>query len=162
MTIRVTFFVLLFALWLLLSNQHTPLIISLGAASAMLVVWLGSRMQIFGAHLHTPGFYMRLPWQLVWLLGRVVVSCVRVAVTVLRPSLPISPGFTRVPMTQKNDLAKLVHANWITLTPGTLSTCLEDDHIEVHALWAEEGAAEHADLDRRVSMIEGRIEGRKR
>ncbi len=155
MVVRATLFVLLFALWLLLSGQHTPFVTMLGATSAMLVIWLGSRMRIFGAGFHTPGFYLRLPRYTVWLLGHVVVSCVRVAVTVLRPSLPISPGFTRVPMTQKNDLAKLVHANSITLTPGTLSTQVEDDCIEVHTLGLGEDAAAHARLDRKVSRLEG-------
>ncbi len=153
---RVIFFALLLALWLLLSGRHTPLITMLGVASAAAVVWLGSRMEILGTKLHTFGFYLRLPWYAIWLLGRVAVACVRVTVTVLRPNLRIAPGFIRVPMTQKNDLGKLVHANSITLTPGTVSARVEEDHIEVHALdRTRAAAAEHAALDRKVSRLEG-------
>ena len=150
---RAAFLLLLLVLWLALSSQHTALITTLGVIGAGLVVWLGSRMEILGARLHTPGFYLRLPRYMIWLSGRVVASCVRVAFIVLHPRLLISPGFIRVPMTQKRDLGKLVHANSITLTPGTLSTRVEEDHIEVHMLRCDTGD-EHADLDRRVTRLE--------
>ncbi len=152
---RVIFFGLLLALWLLLSEQRTTLAMGLGVVSAVLVVWLGARMQILGAGLHTLGFYLRLPRYALWLLGHIAVACVKVAVTVLRPSLPISPGFIRVPMTQKKDLGKLVHANSITLTPGTVSTRLEDDYIEVHALNRGRDDGGQARLDRKVAQLEG-------
>ena len=155
MLTRVIFFLLLLALWLLLSSQHIEWIIGLGVVSAVLVVWLGSRMGILGADLHTFGFYLRLPWYAMWLLGRITISCVRIAMIILRPSLPISPGFLHVPMTQKKDLGKLVHANSITLTPGTVSTKLEDQHIEVHALNRDCSTEWQVQLDRKVSQLEG-------
>ena len=154
MLLRVIFFALLLTLWLLLSSQHIGFVIALGVASAALVVWLGSRMGILGTGLHTFSFYLRLPWYAAWLLWNITVSCVRVAVTILRPSLPITPGFIRVPMSQKKDLGKLVHANSITLTPGTVSTRLEADYIEVHALNRERGAKGQAQLDRKVTRLE--------
>ncbi len=155
MLVRVIFFALLLGVWLLVSDQHTGFIIGLGGVSAVLVVWLGSRMEIIGTGLHSPGFYLRLPKYAIWLLGQIIVACVRVAVTVLRPGLPIAPGFIRVPMTQKKDLGKLVHANSITLTPGTVSTRLEDNYIEVHVLNCGGNAAAQASLDRKVSELEG-------
>ena len=155
MSLRVIFFALLLIFWLMLSSQHVALIITLGVASAALVVWLGSSMGILGADLHTLSFYMRLPWYALWLAWNMAVSCVRVAVTILHPSLPITPGFIRVPMSQKKDLGKLVHANSITLTPGTASTRIEDDYIEVHALKREDNDAAQTQLDRRVTRLEG-------
>ena len=152
---RATFVVLLLILWLLLSSRYTLFATALGAVSAGVVVWLSSRMGLLGAGLHTPGFYLRLAGYAPWLLWRITVSCVRVTFTVLRPGLRIAPGFIRVPMTQKGDLGKLVHANSITLTPGTVSAGVEDDHIEVHTLDRRGGRAEQEDLDRRVTRLEG-------
>ena len=149
------FFALLLALWLLLSDQHTSFVMTLGVVSAAVAVWLGVRMQILGARLHTLGFYLRLPRYAAWLSWKVTVSCVQVAVTVLRPSLPINPGFSRVPMTQKDDLGKLVHANSITLTPGTISVRVEDDYIEMHALNCKNDSTGQAKLDLMVNRLEG-------
>ena len=42
-----------------------------------------------------------------------------------------------LPLAQKSDLAKVIYANAITLTPGTVSVQLDDDTITVHALSKE-------------------------
>lgn len=153
--IRTVFFLLLMGFWLLLSGRHTVFVTSLGVASAILVVVLLSRMHIIDKHLPSLKSFFRWLGYSIWLSGRIVVSCVKVAFKVLHPRLAIAPGFIRVPMTQKHDFTKMIHANSITLTPGTVSTGLDEASIEVHALDCRDQTGAQAELDRRVSHIEG-------
>ncbi len=58
----------------------------------------------------------------------------KVAYIVLHPKLPISPGMVQFKTRLKTDLAKVIFANAITLTPGTLTVDIEDDLFTVHGL----------------------------
>ncbi len=75
---------------------------------------------------------------------------------VLSPELPIDPVVKWLPASQTTDLGRVIYANSITLTPGTVSTNVEDGRIEVHAL-SREGmtALEEGDMDARVQGVEG-------
>ncbi len=55
-----------------------------------------------------------------------------VARRVISPSLPINPGIVKFKTNLKSDYAKMVLANSITLTPGTLSVDIVDDTFYVH------------------------------
>jgi len=76
------------------------------------------------------------------LIVAVINSSVQVAYMVLQPAMPISPGTVRYPLSLKKDLSKVILANSITLTPGTLTVLLDDDEIVVHALTEESARAE--------------------
>lgn len=71
-------------------------------------------------------------------LYELVVSALRVAVTVLRPDMKtiIRPAIVAVPLTVKSDKEITLLANLITLTPGTLSVDLSPDKalLYVHTL----------------------------
>ena len=75
----------------------------------------------------------------------------------LSPRPRIDPVLETVPSSQTSDLGKVIFANSITLTPGTLTTSVTTDGIEVHAL-TRQGMDElkTGDMDRRVSAVEGR------
>ena len=71
--------------------------------------------------------------------------------------MPISPTIATVQASQKTALGLVLHANSITLTPGTLSIDVDDGAIEVHALAAESlGPLHEGEMDRRVAKLEGR------
>ncbi len=75
---------------------------------------------------------------------------------VLSPALPIDPVVKWLPAGQTTDLGRVIYANSITLTPGTVSINVEDGRIEVHALSREGMAAlEEGDMDARVQGVEG-------
>ena len=63
----------------------------------------------------------------------------------------------RIRASQKTDLAKVIYANSITLTPGTITLDVRDDKFLVHAL-SDEAAADldTGEMDRRVSAMEGK------
>ncbi|HBF97339.1 MAG TPA: cation:proton antiporter, partial [Alphaproteobacteria bacterium] len=91
----------------------------------------------------------------VWLFKEIVVANLNVARLILRPRMPLSPNFFNAPASQKSDLGKVVFANSITLTPGTVAIEVQGDSILVHTLSADFAwGAESCDMDRRVAALE--------
>ena len=83
-------------------------------------------------------------------------SNLAVARLILTPTLSISPTVIRVTATQQTDLGRVVYANSITLTPGTVSMSLDDDQITVHALTREMAEnLQTGEMDHRVTRLEG-------
>ena len=72
-----------------------------------------------------------------WLFGEIIKANLAVVRAVLSPGLNVSPTLVRIPTPQNTDIGKVMFANSITLTPGTVSVDIQDDHILVHALLSE-------------------------
>lgn len=68
------------------------------------------------------------------LVIEIVKANIDVAKIVLSKNMDIQPHFFKVPLHIKKDLNKVIYANAITLTPGTLSVDMDEDYILVHAL----------------------------
>ncbi|MBT5058767.1 MAG: Na+/H+ antiporter subunit E [Gemmatimonadetes bacterium] len=148
--------VLLFGTWLLWSGIYQPLTIGFGVVSCLFVAWLSARMGIAdeeGTPIHlVPRLILYVPW-LVW---AIVKSNIDVARRILRPSLPISPRLVKIKASQQNDLGRVVYANSITLTPGTVTVDIEGDELTIHALTAEaEADLLTGEMDRRVTNLQG-------
>ena len=147
----------MFVLWLMLSGYFTPLILGLGIASCALVGWLSHRMALDDRE----GFPVELlvgavPYW-IWLLKEVFVANLQVARIILAPGLPISPKFFTAPASQKTDLGKVIFANSITLTPGTISVEVKENTILVHTLSADFAWVEQScEMDARVAALEER------
>ena len=130
--------VALAVVWLLWSNHWEPLLLSLGAASVLVVVYLVHRMRL----LDDEGSVVRQvrPIRLIlywpWLAGEVVKANLHVAARVLQRRISIEPRMIEVPADQKSALGKVIYANSITLTPGTISVDVDEEKntILVHAL----------------------------
>jgi multicomponent Na+:H+ antiporter subunit E len=146
----------LFGVWVLLSGIIEPLLLGLGLASSLAVVWITVRAdRRDGEPVPFTLRVERLPGYLLWLAWEIVKSNVDVSRRILSPSLPIAPAVRWLPASQRSELARVIYADSITLTPGTLSIDLEDGSVEVHAL--NEGsldALERGEMDARVSRLE--------
>ncbi len=59
-------------------------------------------------------------------------SNIDVALRVLNPALPINPGIVEVKTQLKSNIGKMLLANAITLTPGTLTVDIRDDRMFIH------------------------------
>ena len=70
--------------------------------------------------------------------------------------MPLQRTMITVTATQRTELGRVILANSITLTPGTVSVDMQGDKISVHALHFE-GAEEDlsGEMDRRVCRLEG-------
>jgi len=147
----------LLAVWLLNSGHYTVLMISFGVASCLFVVWLSVRMGIVddeGVPIH---LLPRLPMYLPWIAKEVVKANLDVARRILSPGPPdVSPRLFDAPTTQHSDLGRVLYANSITLTPGTVSIRVHGTKITVHAI-ADEVADDllAGEMDRRVTRLEG-------
>lgn len=125
----------LMLIWLLWSGLYTPLLISLGVASCLLVVWLVRRFESID-HESVP-VHLGLPvltyW--AWLLKEILVSSIQVSKTILSPRLDIQPQLITVKSQARSDVGQVIFGNSITLTPGTMTTSISaQGEITVHAL----------------------------
>ncbi|MHA1569865.1 MAG: Na+/H+ antiporter subunit E [Alphaproteobacteria bacterium] len=147
---------MMYGLWLLLSGHYEPLLLGLGAASCLLVVWIAHRMDVVDREGHP----IHLTWRALpywgWLGWQIAKTNVEVALIILTPKMPISPCMMRVRASQKSELGQVVYANSITLTPGTVTVDLVDGGLDVHAL-TRAGADDLAsgEMDRRVTAMMG-------
>jgi multicomponent Na+:H+ antiporter subunit E len=152
----VSAFLALYLFWLVLSGYFTPFLMSAGAACAIAVVWFARRMDVIDAEGHP----VQLGWRIVaywaWLSKEIVKSAWDVSRIIVNPRLPISPTLVSFKPSQKTTVGLVIHANSITLTPGTITIDAGKDEFLVHALTraGAEGATT-GDMDRRVSACEG-------
>jgi multicomponent Na+:H+ antiporter subunit E len=150
-------FVSLFAFWLLLSGYFTAFLLAAGAACAFAVVWFAHRMDVAdheGHPIHVgPAIWLYWPW----LLKEIVKSAWDVSRIIVHPRLPISPTLVRFRPLQKTDVGLVIHANSITLTPGTITIEARPGSFLVHALTRSgaEGVV-GSEMDRRVAACEDR------
>ena len=123
----------------------------------MFVVWLVYRMaQITGDHL-VYKLAFRPVLYLPWLMWEILKSNLAVAKVVLSPDMPIRPRLIKVKASQQTELGKVIHANSITLTPGTITLDVREDTFLVHALTKESADGTMSGvIDRKVTALEGR------
>lgn len=148
----------LLAVWLLLSGLFKPLLIGLAVASVLLCLWLAGRMRIVDADNHPVWAALRYVPYWPWLSIEILKSSIEVARRVLSPSMPISPTVFEIKASQRTTIGRVVLANSITLTPGTVTLDVQEDRLRVHALSRDSvQALLDGDMDRRVTRAEGRL-----
>lgn len=128
---------LLFSLWLSLSGQLNALMLSLGLASTLLIVFIANRMDVvdgekYPTHMNT----LLLRFWMV-LFREVIISNIDVLKRIFKPGKNISPQLFELPLTHKSDLSRVIYANAITMTPGTVSVKVNKETITVHSLSIE-------------------------
>ncbi len=143
--------------WVLLSGYFTPFLLAAGAGCALAVVWFAHRMEVIDREAHPIDLGLKVLvsyWP--WLLKEIVKSGWDVSRRIIDPRLPISPTLVRFTPSQKTDLGLVIHANSITLTPGTIAIEVGHGEFLVHALTREAGAGlAGSEMDRRVAAMEG-------
>lgn len=139
-----------YILWLLLTASLNPdeliagLLVSLAAAAFSL-----ERPNILSGMRFSPLMPVHILRYLITFLIALIRANLDMAARVLSPRIPLRPQMVQVRTGLTSDLGKLVLANSITLTPGTLAVDVEDDLILVH--WIE--APLDIDLDSATQKI---------
>lgn len=154
--------IVLYALWLLLSGHYTGFLLAIGLASTAFAVFFAMRMEIIDEE-GVP--VIHLTWKiwsyLPWLVLEIVKSNIAAAKIVLSPSMPIHPMMFRVRARQHSDLGRVIFANSITLTPGTVTVAVVGDELHVHALDGRTaGDMDDGEMNRRVAELERAMEGK--
>lgn len=149
-------FMTLFALWLLMSGIYTSFQIFMGAVSVLLVVIILRRMdETDDAHVGLNISALRFGRYLAWLMIEIAKSNWAVTKIILSPTASTRQHLFTVPSAQKSDVAQVIFANSITLTPGTITVETENDHFLVHAVdFGPDDLDALVDMGRRVCATE--------
>jgi len=143
------------ALWLLLSGFFQTLLLSLGLASVVCVVWIAHRMDVIDHEGHPIHLTFRALWYWPWLMLEILKSNFHVAGVILRRKMPINPSLFDVKATQETELGQVIYANSITLTPGTVTVAINKDIMTIHALTTDAATGlQSGEMDRRVTAME--------
>jgi multicomponent Na+:H+ antiporter subunit E len=146
----------LYAFWLLLSGYFTAFLMSAGFGCVLAVVWFARRMDVIDAEGHPVQLGWRIFAYWIWLSKEIVKSAWDVSRIIVDPRLPISPTLVTFKPGQRTTVGLVVHANSITLTPGTITIEARPGEFQVHALTrAGADGVTNGDMDRRVSACEG-------
>ncbi len=147
--------VLLSALWLLNSGLYKAVILVLGTLSVIFVIRIAHRMDVLDHEAFPLHLTARVFPYYGWLLKKIVQANYDVLKLIWSPSAKLSPCVSRVHSSQQTDIGKVIHANSLTLTPGTVTIDIQDDQFLVHALTREAmKEAQSGEMDRRVSEVE--------
>lgn len=123
----------------MLSGHTEVLLIVLGILSSVLSVYLSKRMNIIDHESYPFHLSARLLRYYPYLAKEIIITNIDVIKRILTPGQSISPQIITLPASKQTDLSKVIYANSITLTPGTVTLDLSDDELKVHAL-SKEGA----------------------
>ena len=147
--------VFLITIWLLLSGHFTPLLITLGILSTLLVVFIATRASLIDREIHPVLLKPAILTYWLWLAREIIKSNLDVARRILDPRLPVSPKVLTVHAGQKTELGKVMYANSITLLPGTVTMDVQGDAFTVHALTREAAAdLQSGEMNRLVCNVE--------
>ena len=120
---------LLATIWLANSGHYTGLLLSFGAVSVALVVWICHRMDVVDHESQPIHLTRHLPRYYAWLAVQIVASNIDVVKRVWSGNSAISPGMRRFTVNQKTDIGRVIYANSINLTPGTIAVTLSDNEV---------------------------------
>lgn len=151
----VSLFIVLYFFWLLLSGFFTAFLLSAGAGSALAVVLFARRMDLVDGEGHPIHLGPKVMLYWPWLLKEIIKSAWDVSRIIVHPKLPISPTLVRFKPSQQTDVGLVIHANSITLTPGTITIEASSEEFLVHGLTRSSAEGTVAsEMDRRVTACE--------
>ncbi len=145
--------VLLALIWAAVTGQFSLANIAFG------FILGGFALSLIREQVGTGGYFTRLRRVIVLVLVflyELVLSSVRVAITVLTPNMNLKPGIFAYRLEVDRDIEITLLANLITLTPGTLSVDVSEDKqfLYVHAIDCSDVEATRHDI---ASNFERRI-----
>jgi multicomponent Na+:H+ antiporter subunit E len=136
---------LLFAVWLVLSQSLDVFYLGLGLLAASAVARLNTSGPARGG-MRWAGFVLYLPW-LFW---QVLQSGKHVTYLILHPRLPIEPKLIRYNTSLREPAATVIFGNSITLTPGTITADVNATELLVHAL-DDSSASGLTDMEKKIA-----------
>lgn len=157
---RYTFslFAVLAFIWLANSGFYSPLTLFFGLLSVLFVILIARRMKVVDGESLPLHLWSSLPGYYLWLLRKIITSNLEVVGCIWGSLLPgrkpITPVSKYIPTVLRTDLGKVLYANSITLTPGTVSIDVGKDSILVHAL-TQDGLQEleRGEMEQRIHKL---------
>lgn len=139
--------ILLSLIWAFISGTLSLASILLGFVIGYVILFIiyGKEADYFRKVIHIFIFTFRF----IWLL---FLSNIEVAVEVLRIRPKSAPGIIAYPLHSTNPLEITLFANFISLTPGTLSVDISEDNkvLYIHALFANNPEKLKKDIEKQI------------
>lgn len=142
-------FLTLLLFWIMLNGTLAAENISIGILVSLSITFLfRNGLSFFTEFRVTPQAFVAGMFYYAYFFKELVKSNFKLAAIVLSPSLPIKPGIVKVRTKLKSRMGRLMLANSITLTPGTLTVELDGEWLYVH--WV---TVESTDIDEATNLI---------
>ncbi len=126
-------FVLLMLIWLALTLSLDSQELAVGFfISILLALFLTKEYADLGFPPFTPARILYFIFYAFVLLWEIIKANFDVAYRVVHPKMPIKPGVVVIKTGLKSDIAKMLLANSITLTPGTFTLDIIGDRLLIH------------------------------
>ncbi|QTR55156.1 Na+/H+ antiporter subunit E [Thiothrix unzii] len=128
-------FVTLMLFWLMLSGKLDTDVLIVGAVASLIIALLyRDGLSFFTEFRFTPQAIVAGFRYYGYFLQELFKSNLKMAAIVLSPSLPITPGIVKVRTRLKSRMGRLMLANSITLTPGTLTVEMAGEWLYIHCV----------------------------
>lgn len=137
--------------WLFYSNGPSWFAFITGIISIAIVVIVTLRMGLIASFDKPLVIRANTYFYSLWLMWQIVISSLDVAKRIWQVTPAISPAVVRIPSHGKNNTAKALYANSITLTPGTLCMSIDSEAVEVH------GVTKSAIADLKTGVMDKRV-----
>lgn len=121
-------------LWLLLSGYLKTPLLAFGVVSVAFSIFVAYRMRIVDEETVPSQVPLRIFTYWGWLGRQIFWANLAVAKVILARRMPIQQQFLSVDAPQKSPVGKVIYANSITLTPGTVTVETFPGHFLVHAI----------------------------
>jgi multicomponent Na+:H+ antiporter subunit E len=129
----ISLFSTLLLFWLLLNGSLAGDIVISGVAAALVITLLfRNSLSVFAELRTTPRALLTSVLYLFFFVKELVKANFNLAKIVLSPALPLNPGFVKVRTRLKSRMGRLLLANSITLTPGTLTVDMDGEWLYIH------------------------------
>ncbi|MEN9424408.1 MAG: hypothetical protein RL122_1791 [Pseudomonadota bacterium] len=131
----VILFATLMLFWLMLSGKLDTDVLIVGAVASLIIALLyRDGLSFFTEFRFTPQAIVAGFRYYGYFLQELFKSNLKMAAIVLSPSLPITPGIVKVRTRLKSRMGRLMLANSITLTPGTLTVEMAGEWLYIHCV----------------------------
>jgi multicomponent Na+:H+ antiporter subunit E len=125
----------LFIIWLIANATLAPETVIAGLViSALIALAFASFARVYSVVRWSPVvFYYYLKYLSIFFI-ELIKANINVMRLVFSPHIDIKPGIVEIKTELKSPIGRLVLANTITLTPGTLVVDIKDDSLFVHCI----------------------------
>lgn len=129
-------YLIFFFAWIIFNGQVTTEIVIFGVVIAAAVFWFICKFMNYSLKKELKlyksiGFFVR--YGLV-LLSEIIKANVEIIPRIYTVEQAMEPVIVKFRVNLKSELSKVILANSITLTPGTITVALEGDEYTVHCL----------------------------
>ena len=128
-------FIVVFVFWLILSGITSIGMITLGLLSSLFIIFAINKMDIIDHETSLLNFRpLKLLIYFFWLIKEMILANILVCYYIISPKVKTKPSIIKLKASQKSTVGKVLYANSITFTPGTVTIDIDQDNLTVHVL----------------------------